>query len=183
MLGKDHLIDLLDDNTKRVHQLFDEVPDECLHWQPDPDANSIAVTLWHASRAFDVFMTQHNKNQTNDKEVWIQSGWAGKSGYDPRGLGTNGWGMLTGYSLDEMRQIPKFGKEILRGYYDEMFDVIRTYLEETSEEQLAQPAPGFEGKRTKFYWVRHPLFDLTRHVGEMLALKAMWERKQDSGAE
>jgi len=91
--------------------------------------------------------------------------------------------MLTVYSLDEMRQIPKFGKEILRGYYDEMVNVIETYLEKTSEEELAQPAPGFEGKRTKSYWVRHPLFDLTRHMGEMLALKAMWERQQSSGTE
>jgi len=178
MQGKDLLLDLLEDNTKRIHQLVDETTDECLHWQPDPDANSIAVTLWHASRAFDVFMTLHIKDQPREKEVWIQSGWAEKSGYDPHGLGTNGWGMLTGYSLDEMRQIPRFGKEVLRGYYDEMVDVIQTYVEETNEDELAQPAPGFEGKRTKFYWVRHPLFDLTRHVGEMLALKAMWERQQ-----
>ena len=183
MQGRDLLLDLLDDNTKRVHQLLDETTGECLHWQPDPDANSIAVTLWHASRAFDVFMTQHIKDQSNEKEVWIQSGWAEKSNYDPRGLGTNGWGMLTGYSLDEMRQIPKFGKEILRGYYHEIVTVIQTYVRETNEEELAQPAPGFEGKRTKFYWVRHPLFDLSRHVGEMLALKAMWERQRGSSTD
>jgi len=113
----------------------------------------------------------------------MQSSWAEKSGYDPRGLGVNGWGMLTGYSLEEMQQIPKFEKDILRGYYDEMVAVIQTYVEETSEAELAQPAPGFEGKRTKFYWVRHPLFDLTRHVGEMLALKAMWERQQGSSTD
>jgi len=177
MQGKDVLLDLLDDNTKRVHQLLDEITEECLHWQPDPGANSIAVTLWHASRVFDVFMTQHIKGQPNEKEVWIQSDWAQKSGYDPRGLGTNGWGMLTGYSLNEMREIPRFGKELLHGYYDETAAVIQSYLEKTSEEELAQAAPGLEGKRTKFYWVRHPLFDLTRHVGEMLALKAMWERR------
>ena len=180
MQGKDLLLDLLEDNTKRVHQLLDEISDKGLHWQPDPAANSIAVTLWHASRAFDVFMTQHIKNQSNEKEIWLQSGWAEKSGYDPRGLGTNGWGMLTGYGPDEMRQIPTFGKEILRGYYDEIVDAIQTYLEKNSEENLAQAAPGFEGQRTKFYWIRHPLFDLTRHVGEMLALKALWERQQGS---
>ena len=180
MQGKNLLLDLLEDNNKRVHQLLDEVTDECLHWQSDPEANSIAVTLWHASRAFDVFMTQHIKDEPNEKEVWIQSGWAERSGYDPRGLGTNGWGMLTGYSPDEMRQIPQFEKDVLLGYYDEMVDVIRIYVEKTGEEELAQDAPGFEGRRTKFYWVRHPLFDLTRHVGEMLALKAMWERQHPS---
>ena len=183
MQGKDLLLDLLEDNTKRVHQLLDEITDDCLHWQPNPDANSIAVTFWHVSRVFDVFMTQHIKDEPNEKEIWVQSGWAQKTDYDPRGLGVNGWGMLTGYSLDEMQQIPRFGKEILRGYYDEMVDVIQTYLENTSEEELAQSAPGFERKRTKFYWVRHPLYDLTRHVGEMLALKSMWERQQDSSAE
>lgn len=183
MQGKELLLDLLDDNTKCVHQLLDETTDECLHWQPDLDANSIAVTLWHTSRVFDVFMTQHIKDQPNEKEVWMQKGWVEKTSYDPRGLGVNGWGMLTGYSLDEMRQIPRFGKEVLRGYYDEMVAVIQTYLGETSEEELAQPAPGFKGRRTKFHWVRHPLFDLTRHVGEMLALKAMWERQQSTSTE
>jgi DinB superfamily len=177
MQGKDLLLDLLDDNTRRVRQLLEEITDGCLHWQPDLDANSIAVTLWHASRAFDVFMMQHIKGQSNEKEIWIQSGWANKSGYDPRGVGTNGWGMLTGYSPDEMRRIPRFEKEILRGYYNEMVAIIQSYLEKTNEEELSQTAPGLEGRRTKFYWVRHPLFDLTRHVGEILALKAMWERQ------
>ena len=36
---------------------------------------------------------------------------------------------------------------------------------------------GFQGQQTNYFWVRHPLFDLTRHVGEMMALKAMWDRK------
>lgn len=175
MQAKEVLLDLLSDNSNRVHQLLDEISDDCLHWQPHPDTNSIAITLWHVSRAFDVFLTQHILARPNTEENWVKSNWKQKTGYDPRGLGTNGWGMLTGYNREEVGAIPQFSKEILRGYYDEMDSTIRSFVEGTGEEMLAQAAPGVEGRRTNFYWIRHPLFDLTRHVGEMLALRTIWD--------
>lgn len=42
---------------------------------------------------------------------------------------------------------------------------------------LSAKAPGYNGQQTNWFWVRHPLFDMTRHVGEMLALKGQWERQ------
>ena len=43
-------------------------------------------------------------------------------------------------------------------------------------ELLDEPPIGFEGRQPNYFWVRHPLFDMTRHVGELLAFKAMWDR-------
>ena len=37
------LIDLLDDNLSRYDWLLSQISDDCLHWQPDPQANSIAT--------------------------------------------------------------------------------------------------------------------------------------------
>jgi hypothetical protein len=31
--------------------------------------------------------------------------------------------------------------------------------------------------QTDYFWVRQPLFDLTRHMGEILAIKGLWEQR------
>jgi hypothetical protein len=177
MSKKEVLLELLDDNRRRIHLLLEEKETDFLYWSPDGEANNIAVTLWHAARVHDVFLVQHILGKPAEDEVWIQSGWAEKADYDPRGLGTNGWGMVTGYSPEEVSRIPRMSPDLLLGYFDEIAACLRVYLEETSEELLQQDSIGFEGKQSNYFWIRHPLFDLTRHVGEMLAIKAMWDRR------
>lgn len=172
------LLDLIDDSNRRVHAILDETTDDCFYWQPDPAANSIATTLWHVARAMDVFYTQHILDRPPEEEVWIQSGWMEKAGYDPRGIGTNGWGMLTGYSQEEAAAIPPMDKELLGGYYDEVMMTIQAYVESAPEENWLESAPGFEQRQTYYFWIKHPLFDLTRHLGEIYHIKAVWERTQ-----
>jgi hypothetical protein len=48
--------------------------------------------------------------------------------------------------------------------------------------ELFQPSAGFEGKQTNYYWIRHALWDLTRHLGEMMALHSMWKRANPQGS-
>ena len=108
-------------------------------------------------------------------ECWFTGGWAEKTGYDPRGIGTYGWGQITGYSPEEVRAIPRFQAADLKGYFDEALTAVRAYLDETPEDQLDEMAPGFGGKQPNWFWIRHPLFDMARHVGELLAVKSMWE--------
>ncbi len=73
-------------------------------------------------------------------------------------------------------------QDVLRGYYDGVSGAIRDYLANTSLAVLEEVAPGYGGEQTNWVWVRHPLFDMTRHVGEMLALKGQWERRTDDSA-
>jgi hypothetical protein len=176
MTKKEVLLELLDDNTKRIHHLLKESESSCLQWSPDEEANSIAVTLWHVSRIHDVFLTQHIMGKPADDEVWFKSGWAEKAGYDPLGIGTNGWGAITGYIKEEVDEIPQLSAELLLGYYDETSNAIKEFLERSTDKQLEKASIGFEEKYTNYFWIRHALFDLTRHVGEMMALKAMWDR-------
>jgi len=46
MNANDVLIDLLEDNRRRLHRVIGEMSDDLLHWTPDPGANSIAVTRY-----------------------------------------------------------------------------------------------------------------------------------------
>ncbi|MCB9457408.1 MAG: DinB family protein [Anaerolineaceae bacterium] len=177
MNPQDVLLQLLDENDHYIHDLLNHAPDDCLNWRADGQANSIAHLIWHVARAQDVFFWQHVRGQTAAEEIWAKNGWAERSGYTPTGAGTNGWGMLTGYSAEEVMAIPLMSRDILLGYYDAVGSAIRDYLATTDIPTLSAKAPGYNGQQTNWFWVRHPLFDMTRHVGEMLALKGQWERQ------
>jgi hypothetical protein len=176
MNANEVLIDLLGDNRRRLGRFLPEISDDCLHWQPHPRANSIAVTTWHMGRLFDVFLTQLARGEPPENETWMRDGWAERCGYDPRGLGRDGWGSLNGYTLKQVVAIPRFTGQQLLGYYGQVLDAVRAYLQDTSIDDLLTPAPGFEGSFSKYQIVQMALMDNTRHLGEIFALKEMWER-------
>ena len=96
MNANDVLIDLLEDNRRRLHRLFSAISDECVYWKPDKESNNIEVTVWHMARILDVFFILQFKGDSSAEECWFKNGWAKQTGYDPSGIGLNGWGMLTG---------------------------------------------------------------------------------------
>ncbi len=170
------LIDLLNDNQRRTHRVIEGLPEACLYWNADPGANTIAVTLWHMGRLFDVFFTQMVKGEPAEKECWFRRGWAGRTGYDPRGIGRDGWGSVNGYSQEEVRAIPRLSGEQLLGYLDEVYEEVRSYLGATPFEALEKPAAGFDGRYTKYQCIQMAMMDNVRHLGEIYTLKSMWER-------
>jgi DinB superfamily len=176
MSRKNVLFQIIEENTHYMHDVLDNSPAAALYWTPDGQGNDIAVTIWHVARACDVFLTLHVRDQEAEQEVWFTEGYAGQTGYDPRGIGTHGWGQITGYTAAEVQAIPRMESAVLKGYFDAVLSAVRAYLDETPDAVLDEKAPGYEGRQTNWFWISHPLFDMTRHVGEILALKGMWER-------
>lgn len=174
------LIDLLEDNRRRLKRLLEATSDECLFWRPEPDANNIAVTLWHMARMFDVFLTQQALGDPPDAECWQRNGWAVRTGYDPRGVGQNGWGMLTGYTQAEVSALPQLAREQVLGYLDEVYDTVKEVLASTPEQALFTPGAGFDGKYSKYQCIQMPLMDNVRHLGEIYAIRSSWERHKAS---
>ena len=176
MNANDVLIDLLEDNRRRLHRLFAVINDDCLFWKPDPEANTIAVTVWHMARIFDVYLTQQAKGSSSEEECWFRHSWAHQTNYDPRGKGQNGWGVLTGYNQEEVAAIPRFTKEQLFGYLDDVYNTVKEYLENTSIEILLTPCIGFQGRFTQYQCIQMALLDNIRHLGEVFAIHARKDR-------
>jgi hypothetical protein len=174
--GNQVMVDYLDDNLRRLRRVVDQVDEARLHWIPDPGANSIAVTIWHMGRLMDVFFTQQVTGESSANECWIRNGWAEETVYDPRGIGRDGWGSVNGYTLDEVAAIPHFRKEQVVGYLEQACDAVRSYIQQTPMEELAQAAPGFGGRYTKYQVLSMALMDQVRHLGEINALKAARDR-------
>jgi hypothetical protein len=178
LTGPEVMIDYLDDNFRRLKRYLTSVDDDCLHWQSDPEANSIATNLWHMGRILDVFFTQLALGLPSDEERWIAGGWAEQTGYDPRGLGRDGWGSVNEYTLAEVAAMPRFSLEVLLNFLEEVYDTVCRYLLGTSMLEMAAPAAGFGGKFTRYQVISMALMDNVRHAGEIRLIKSLWERSK-----
>ena len=175
------LIDLLEDNRRRLQRHLDRIGETCLHWMPNPETNSIAVTIWHMGRLLDVFLTRQAMGLPAEEESWFRKGWTQKTGYDPRGIGRDGWGSLNDYTLREVAAIPRMSREQLLSYLDDVYAATKEYLRSISNQELQALAPGFEGQFTRYQCIQMALMDNVRHLGEILALIARWERESGNG--
>ncbi len=177
MNANDVIIDFLEDNRRRLHRLFNAISDDCVYWKPDQASNSIAVTVWHMGRILDVFLTRQAKGEPAQQECWFKNGWAKQLEYDPRGIGQQGWGMLTGYTLEEVAQIPRLSRAQMLGYLDDVYDTVREYVANTGIEGLLTPAAGFEGQYSQYQCIQMALLDNVRHLGEIVSIKSRWDRE------
>lgn len=177
MTPNDLLIDLLEDNRRRLHRLLSSISEEIFFWQPEAEANNMAITIWHMARIFDVFLTRQALGHSAQEECWFKHGWAAKTRYDPRGIGQNGWGMLTGYTQAEVAAMPHLTREQILGYLNDVYDTVCAFLTSTSAEELFLPSAGFDGRYSKYQCVQMALLDNVRHLGELFAIQASWERR------
>jgi hypothetical protein len=177
LTGPEVMVDYLDDNLRRLKRHMEAVDTDCLYWLIDPESNSIATILWHMGRILDVFFTRLALGSPSDEERWIAGGWAKRTGYDPRGLGRDGWGSLNEYSLEEVAAMPEFSQEQLMGFLEDVYGTVRAYLLSTAMIELAKPAAGFEGKFTRYQVISMALMDNARHLGEIRLIKSLWQRQ------
>lgn len=177
MNANEVLIDILEDNRRRLHRVIEPMPEACLHWQHEAGANSIMVTMWHMGRFFDLFAIQFAMGEAVEGGCWFRNGWAERTGYDPRGIGRDGWGTVNGYTLEEVAAIPRLTREEILAFVDEVYDTVRAYLESIPMDELQTPGTGFEGKYTRYQFVQMALLDNIRHLGEIFTIKSMWDRR------
>jgi hypothetical protein len=178
MNANEVLIDLLEDNRRRLYRAFNEMSDECLAWQFETGANNIIVTMWHMGRILDVFLTLQALGLASDEECWFRCGWAERTGYDPRGFGQNGWGILTGYTQEEVKNMPSLTREQALGYLNDVYDTVKEYLLNTPMEKLETPGIGFDGKYSQYQCIQMALLDNIRHLGEIFAIQSSWKRQE-----
>jgi ketosteroid isomerase-like protein len=182
MIDREVLADLVVDLTAGIHQAITGLSAQELAWQPDAEGNSIGVTVWHISRGLDVLKVRFLE-QPALAELWHTQGWVQKTGYDPRGIGTGGLGILTGYTLEEVAAIPQLTAENLLAYLDQAAEALRQYLLSLSEEALAQTKVAMGESLTAYQLIKGILLGCVGHLGEIEALKALHLRATESLAE
>jgi hypothetical protein len=170
------VIDLIQELVRQVTQSVKSSDREELTWQPDPQGNNIAVTVWHFTRWLDVLTVRAFQNRPPEEEQWFTRGWHEQTRYDPRGIGTLGIGALTGYTWAEVEAVPILSAQELLQYLGTVTEAMHEYLRAMPEGGLFQLAPGLGGDRTVYDWLKEIVTGSYRHVGEILTLKAMRQR-------
>ena len=100
-------------------------------------------------------------------ERWFTDGWAERTGYDPRGIGDDGLGALTGYTFQEVLAIPRLNATQLVRYLDSVVGPLAQHLRALPDDEAAAKA------------VRSAtgiLQGCLGHIGEIDALLAIRER-------
>jgi len=175
---KEILLDLLQNYTTWRHRTVGDLSLDELTWQPDPQANNIAVTVWHVSRAFDLLKVLILEDQPPEHELWFTNSWAEKTGYNPIGLGHAGFGNLAGYTLAQVAAVPVLPADDLLAYFDQASSALYNYLAGLPNEAIYQPIELSDGTTTPAYtFIRNFLMDGREHLGEIKTIKAMWERR------
>ena len=100
------MADWVGDLRAGIERQLGRTPEAALHWRPAREANSIGDTVWHIARWLDL-VVMWLANAAPETQHWIGDGWAARTGYDPRGLGTDGLGAISGYTFSEVEAIPK----------------------------------------------------------------------------
>lgn len=177
----DVLIDLYMPLPTGLRRELADAPEALLRWQPDPEANSIAITVWHIGRLLDLLCARLLQGRTAQEERWFVDGYATQTGYDPQGLGLEGWGVLIGYSPAEVAAIPPIDIGLLLDYFEATHTALITYLQTKTMADLAatipQPVASTESEQSGYFWCKLLLLDCTRHFGEIQAFKAAWQRQ------
>ena len=172
------LTDLLREFVKSARREIEGLSGEALAWKPDVEANSIGLTVWHVARWMDVLGTRILQDDKPEMEQWHVRGWRERAGYDPRGIGFEGLGAITGYSLQEAAAVPKMSGEDLQAYLDQAYAVVEKRLGEMPVGALYEPTAGMGGKRTVYEWLKVLIRGFFGHIGEIQALKAMRMRNE-----
>jgi hypothetical protein len=137
-------------------------PDGALHWRPAREMNSIGDTVWHVARWLDL-VTMWLQHDSPERQHWITDGWAERTGYDPRGLGTDGLGAISGYTFAEVEAIPA-----LRG------DQLRQYLAAVCDDAIPRLRAADDAAARRYKGVIQGTFG---HLGEIAALRTLYERR------
>jgi hypothetical protein len=183
MKPQDVLLDSLEHFAFVLHRTITDMSKESLQWQPDSEANNIAVTVWHISRAFDVLKVKILENQPSQKQLWYERGWAARTNYDPTGLGIGGFGNLAGYTLEQVKEVPRLSAEELLEYFDQVYEALSDYLKTLTVEDLERSPIGWPSTteapapESVYDVIMMFLLDTREHLGEIKAIKAMWNRK------
>ena len=150
------------DLRRGLERQLGQIQEPALHWRAARETNSIGDTVWHVARWLDL-MTMWLGNASSETQHWITDGWAERTGYDPRGLGTDGLGAISGYTFDQVEAIPRLRADQLLAYLAAVCEDVVPRL------RVADDAAAHRYKRV--------IQGVFGHLGEIATLRTLHERQ------
>ncbi len=156
-----------------VHRRVDDLTDDQVVWRLTPRSNHVGFIAWHCLRACDMQLGRV-RGVTADDEVWQTGGFRDRTGYDPRGLGTRGLGIGTGYSLAMVNAVP-VTKDLMTAYADAVSQAYLAHLGTMQDADLDAPldVPAGAPSTQAFNAFEVALRQFYQHMGECDFLRGL----------
>jgi hypothetical protein len=169
--------DVLADAFGRGRELVGRVTDgldaDALAWRPDPDANSIAWLVWHATRVHD----DHVSEIAGRGQAWHDDGWADRFGLalDPADTGY-------GHTSEQVGAVRPDGPEVLVGYHEAVAQRTFEYLETINPDELDRIIDdGWDPPVSVGVRLISVIDDQAQHLGQAAYVRGMLERRHAGG--
>lgn len=149
-----------------------EVPADLLYTRPGPGRNNVGFLYWHLLRVWDLDLS-FCSGISFAEDVWHRGDYAGKSGYNPDGLGLRGLGMGVGYSDAEVDAVA-IPADILDAYRRDLLDATTAYLAATDDAAIreARPWPANPSQQVRpADRLQHLIAHSYNHIGELRYVK------------
>ncbi|MGE3412721.1 MAG: DinB family protein [Dehalococcoidia bacterium] len=152
---------------------LDGLTEEQLVWRPAPRANHIGFIVWHCLRACD-WQLGRVRGVTPDLEVWHITGFRDRTGYDPRGLGSRGIGIGTGYTQAMVDAVPA-SRQLLEDYAAAVSRAYVDHLATMQDADLDAPLPTPEGAPPQYAFtaIDTAIRQFHQHMGECDYLRGL----------
>lgn len=163
------LIDAFERVRADVRRVAEGVDAEGLAHRPDPDANSIAWLLWHATRLQD----DHVAELAGREQVWTAGGWAARFDlpFHPSDLGF-------GHSSDQVAAVAPEDPELLVAYHEEVARHTQAYLDQLGTEDLDRVVDDrYDPPVTVGVRLVSVTHDGMQHLGQAAYVRGMFERR------
>jgi uncharacterized damage-inducible protein DinB len=163
------LADAFERVREGVRRVTDGLGAEALAYRPDPDANSIAWLVWHATRVHD----DHVSEIAGADQIWVADGWAERFDlpFDPADTGY-------GHSSEQVGAVRPDGPALLVGYHEAVAERTFAYLQTVDAADLDRiiddrwDPPVSVGVR-----LVSVVDDQTQHLGQAAYVRGMLERR------
>ncbi|HWB71440.1 MAG TPA: DUF664 domain-containing protein [Egibacteraceae bacterium] len=164
------LLDAFERIRQGVRRVTEGLDAEALAFRPDPDANSIAWLVWHATRVQD----DHVSEIAGRGQAWVADGWADR--FDlPADPAYTGYG----HTSQQVGAVRADGPDLLVGYHEAVAQRTFEYLETIDAAELDRiiddrwDPPVSVGVR-----LVSVIDDQIQHVGQAGYVRGMLERME-----
>ena len=118
---------------------------------------------WPSARVEDSWIS---RLRDGTPQVWTSEGWAERFGMDPESTGS-------GHTSKDVRAMPEISMDQLMAYYEAVRAVMRQYLDQTTEADLARTYSYRGNDRSGTWILGHILVEESQHTGQVAMIRGM----------
>ncbi len=153
----------LEEYLERLQVAIEGLTPAEVRWQPTMNTNPIAWMVWHMARVEDSWLS---RLRDGTPQVWTSEGWAERFGMDPESTGS-------GHTSEDVRAMPEISMDQLMAYYEAVRAVMRQYLDQTTEADLARTYSYRGNDRSGTWILGHILVEESQHTGQVAMIRGM----------